>query len=331
MVHIIPLLPKLVRLGLPRYHATTAVLQVMAELPHLEYVDLDGVSGDDDPLDSSPITEPIRQLSFPSLRTFALATNIPRVIEILNMDFASNLTGLYLRIPQFEDRHSWKMLFDVIVARCPALVKLEVSEDDLPEFGQRVLTAVEQLSFETLRPLLKCAGLQEFEIRHEYPLILTMDDLEVISRAWPQARSILLNVEPLVRFHRNEQSHSALPLEALLPFARNSHQLHTLGLYMDARDPETSIDEWNVDPHVPLVKTLHVGTSTMQVTPSSSIRLALILQRIFPKLTFIDPEVKTYCIDDNPEFSSSRGDWILVQSCLQVGFTFNGEFAPGRD
>jgi hypothetical protein len=73
------------------------------------------------------------------------------------------------------------------------------------------------------RPVLK-----RFHITHPYPLDVTLDDINDIASRCPSLVLLILNCIPLVL------GSSRLPLEALVPFARNCPNMEVLGLFFES-------------------------------------------------------------------------------------------------
>ena len=92
------------------------------------------------------------------------------------------------------------------------------------------------LTWDTLRPVLKCPNLTLFELHWETPLAMSHADLEDLAASWPALETLILNPQPLP-----SAEPSPLTLDALLPFARHCPRLRTLGLYISASAPHGTL------------------------------------------------------------------------------------------
>jgi hypothetical protein len=119
-----------------------------------------------------------------------------------------------------------------------------------------VLVPENQLSYETIEPVLTFSNLIAFELLHKYPLKITLDEIEELASQWPSLEGLVLNAAPLTL----GEDGFALDLRALLPFARHCPRLWKLGLYMNATEAETPSTHSSIEPFCSL-RVLSVGTS----------------------------------------------------------------------
>ncbi|KAG8876407.1 hypothetical protein FRB97_004181 [Tulasnella sp. 331] len=85
----------------------------------------------------------------------------------------------------------------------------------------------EALSFNDIRPLLKCTALSTLRLGHNLPMSYTQDDVAEMGAAWPRMRSLQLCEDPTSREGTGQ------PLQTVLAFARAFTKLETLALYVD--------------------------------------------------------------------------------------------------
>ncbi|KAF9461001.1 hypothetical protein BDZ94DRAFT_1310973 [Collybia nuda] len=128
----------------------------------------------------------------------------------------------------------------------------------------------EGIDIRVLAPLLHHSELHHLDIAHGEPLDLQYQDLEDMALAWPSIKTLNLNPMPA------SCSPSSLTLEALQPFARHSHDLRHLGLYLDTTN--SSMDSLRDCPRFQNLGALAVAMSAIQETSL----IAMILSRIFP-------------------------------------------------
>jgi hypothetical protein len=230
-------LPKLQQVILPNYHFTTKVVEELSKLPHLgtfqfEYGDEQGYGSPDDVQLFSPS---LSQGAFPSLFDISLTAKLADVNRFMNTSFApTNITSLYVDSPSLtpESPSTIHDFLKTIADNCQLLKSLYLAIlNDFRSLASEP-SSEEQVTFETLRPLLNCANLVIFEMTHEFPLNLTLGDIDELASKWPSLESLVLNCEP-PNLH-----HSSLGLDALLPFARHCQELRQLGLFLNASSAE---------------------------------------------------------------------------------------------
>lgn len=119
--------------------------------------------------------------------------------------------------------------------------------------GQLELVPANQITFNTLRPLLSFPNLVTFQVTHKYPVNITLEEIEELASRWPSLENLTLNEEPLV------MNEFTLDLRALVPFARHCPKLRRLGLFIDAT-PAKIPPTLELKPFVAL-SVLSVGTS----------------------------------------------------------------------
>ncbi|KAJ7475723.1 hypothetical protein FB451DRAFT_1173730 [Mycena latifolia] len=227
MIFLLKNLVKLRKVVFPRFELTTRIAETLAQLEDLgcaefQYMPEQGVG---DPADTQVFRPNLKMGAFPSLWDLSLTVSLSDGIEFMRNSFApTNLTALYLDSHLIESAAAVHELLSVLAETCQLLESLGVvtliSSVDLP--------SEEHITFSTLRPLQNFPNLTIFELIHQNPLDLTLEDLDQLARSWPSLRKLILNNEPAV------SSHSTLTLKALLPFAKHCPELEQLGLFINA-------------------------------------------------------------------------------------------------
>lgn len=263
-------LPKLQKVVLPNYHLTTKVVEELSKLSHLgifqfEYGDEQGYGN---PADVQLFSPTLSQGAFPSLFDISLTAKLADVNRFMNASFApTNITSLYVDSPLLTPE-SPSTIYDflkTIADNCQPLKSLYL--EILHDFRSLAIepSSEEQVTFETLRPLLNCANLVIFEMTHEFPLNLTLGNINEIASKWPSLESLILNCEPL------NLQHSSLGLHALLPFAHHCHELRRLGLFLDA----SSADIPSLQDTKPFRKLGRLSVGTSRISEPEPIALFL--------------------------------------------------------
>ncbi|KAJ7773058.1 hypothetical protein B0H16DRAFT_1363088 [Mycena metata] len=229
-------LPKLRKVIFPRYSATTRIIETLATLEDLGCVEFQYVAeqGIGDPADTAVFKPTLNVGAFPSLWDLSLTCRVEDCIAFMKQTFAPvNLTALYVDSQLIESPAAVHELLLVLADTCQLLEALGIITliGGVTEEGPQTLAEVpsaDRINFATLRPLQNFPNLNIFEIIHQYPLDLQLEELEQLARSWPSLRKLILNNEPVI------SDESSLTLKALLPFARHCPELEQLGLFINA-------------------------------------------------------------------------------------------------
>ncbi|KAF8835218.1 hypothetical protein BDN67DRAFT_476373 [Paxillus ammoniavirescens] len=84
------------------------------------------------------------------------------------------------------------------------------------EYPLAVLMPENQLSYETMKPLLAFSNPVPFKLVHKDPPKITLNEIEELASRWLSLENLVLNAEPLAL----GEGRFTLDLQALLPFAR---------------------------------------------------------------------------------------------------------------
>ena len=223
-------LTKLQRIVLPRFHFTTRVAEVLSRLDDLGVVEFQysDHQGCGDPADTQIFSPSLMEGAFPSLWDLSLSVRFEDAVHFLDDSYApTNITVLYIDSMVSESPSVIHCFLSVVADNCQLLKSLSLIS--LIEASTALAKPSEdQINFETLRPLLNCANLTAFELMHQYPLDLRLEDINELASKWASLETLILNNEPALL------DHSPLTLKALLPFARHCPNLRKLGLFLHA-------------------------------------------------------------------------------------------------
>lgn len=233
-------LTELKKIVLPRYYIDGPVLELLSQLPHLKVIEFEFIEeqGDGDPHDVICVRPSLAPGSFLNLSELAITANLTDMRLLLSKKFVPiNLTALYVGslgggLQQIVTSVMLHQFLNVVASECQLLTELildfltTLSPPKLPARGT-------QFTLETLRPLLSRSSLVAFGIIHEYPIRLSNDDIEEISRSWPNIERLLLNCEPVAMLDATQEE-GALPLDAMEHIARNCLKIRELGLFLNA-------------------------------------------------------------------------------------------------
>ncbi|KAH0835433.1 hypothetical protein J3R83DRAFT_9064 [Lanmaoa asiatica] len=263
------------KIVLPEFHYTSAVVEELSRAKNIAVVDFsqDLKLGFGNPSNVASFAPVLKEGAFPCLRELNLSARIDDLDRFFRSSFAPiHITTLYVNSYTDHTPTEVHTLLVTLSQQCQLLSKLNL------QLYHKVLPSNlppdQQLSYDTLKPILTFPNLSSFELVHKYPLKITLDELEDLASKWPNLECLMLNAEPLFL---NEDA-LTLDLRALLPFARHCPRLRTLGLYINATEAEIPSSYTPLEPFSTAFHTLSVGTS--QVRDTSAV--ATFLSRIFP-------------------------------------------------
>lgn len=222
-------LPRLKKVIMPLYTLTAAIVEKLSELKELETVQFEfqddqGRGIIEDVVQFDP---QLREGSFPALADISLSIKLPDMTRFLCGSFAPvNLTSLYIHVLAASSADNVHEFLTAVTENCQLLRRLYL--DFFTSVEIRSDPELPTLTWQTLRPVMYCANLIEFEVRWDKPFDLTQADVEELAAKWPSIETLMLNCEPM-----HVTSHPALDLRALVPFARHCPRLCELGLYLN--------------------------------------------------------------------------------------------------
>ncbi|KAF8835217.1 hypothetical protein BDN67DRAFT_959372 [Paxillus ammoniavirescens] len=255
-------LPELRKIVLPEFHLTSSVIEELSRAKNIGVMEFsnDASGGRGDPKQVETFTPVLAEGAFPSLQHLSLVAKIENLDRFFRSNFAPiNITTLLINTYQNYCPPSKVHNFLVTLSQqCRFLSNLYIRLDQFFPYERPlpVLVSENQLSYETIEPVLTFPNLVTFELLHQYPLKITLDEIEELASRWPSLESLVLNVAPLTL----DKDSFTLDLRALLPFARHCPRLRKLGLYINATKAETPSAHSSIEPFRSL-RVLSIGTS----------------------------------------------------------------------
>jgi hypothetical protein len=222
-------LPDLNKVIFPEFYFTSTIVSELSRMKHVAVVQFEhgpeqGLGEQHDVDSFFPILE---QGAFPALWDLAVSARLEDVNQFMNANFAPiNITSLYISTYTELKPQQLHTLFVTLSERCRLLSQLYIKLVQIP--AHLNLIPANQITFDTIKPVLSFLKLTTFEITHKYPVNISLEEIEEFASRWPSLESLSLNEEPLV------MSAFTLDLRALVPFARHCPKLRRLGLFMDA-------------------------------------------------------------------------------------------------
>jgi hypothetical protein len=302
-------LPELRKIVLPEFHFTSSVIEELSRAKNIRIVEVDHYNEDGrgNPKNVETFAPVLTEGAFPSLLNLGLVAKIDDLDRFFRSNFAPiNITTLYINT--YED-HSPSEVHDFLVTlsqQCQLLSKLNIQL--LREERRRVRMPENQLSYDTIRPLLTFPHLLAFKLIHNHPLKITLDEIEELASQWPSLESLVLNVQPRIL----DEDAFTLDLRALLPFARHCPKLWKLGLYMDATEAEIPSVHSSIA-RFPSLRVLSVGSS--QVGDPETV--AAFLSRVCPSGCMLEvnyPEAW----DESGPIARRNDSWEVIEQLFPV-------------
>ncbi|KAJ6577212.1 hypothetical protein B0H19DRAFT_932930 [Mycena capillaripes] len=290
MVYLLRSLLKLRKVVFPRFSLTTHLAETLQHLADLACVEFQYVAeqGCGDPADTEVFRPLLKMGAFPSLCDLSLTCGIEDCTSLMKQTSApTNLTALYVDSRLMESPATVHEILELLANNCQLLESLGIvtliNVADPPPTLADVLST-ERISYATLQPLQKFPNLTIFEIIHQYPLDLKLEDLEQLARSWPSLRKLILNNEPVV------SDDCPLTLKALIPFAKHCPELEQLGLFINASTADLpSTYEVELPPSYrskPFAKLRRLSTGVSLIADAGAV--ALFLSQICPLNTHLE-------------------------------------------
>ncbi|KAJ7104266.1 hypothetical protein B0H15DRAFT_809280 [Mycena belliarum] len=283
MIYLLKNLVKLRKVVFPRFELTTRIAETLAELDELGCIEFQYMpeQGSGDLADTQVFRPSLKTGAFPSLWDLSLTVSLSDGLKFMRDSSApTNLTSLYFDSHLVETPAVVHELLSILAETCHLLESLGIitliNSANTPP-------SAEVLSFSTLSPLQNFPNLTIFELIHQNPLVLTVDDLDQLARSWPSLRKLILNNEPAA------SDNSSLTLNALLPFARHCPELEQLGLFINASTadlPSTYSTDVTSASHKPFTKLQRLSMGVSLIDDEGAV--ALFLSQICPLSTEIE-------------------------------------------
>ncbi|KAG8925936.1 hypothetical protein FRC02_009313 [Tulasnella sp. 418] len=131
----------------------------------------------------------------------------------------------------------------------------------------------DRISFDHLRPLMACKKMAKFCIGHNYPLVITEDDVVELVESWPETYSLALAEDPII----NPGMPKGLPISVLSILTRLP-RLDLLDVYLDTKTYHAV--ELAKLPAFPSLTEISFGTSRVE----DEVEMATILSVMCPNV-----------------------------------------------
>lgn len=262
-------LPRLKKIVMPLYTLTSGVVEKLSTLKELEVLQFEfrESQGRGDITDVLHFDPQLQSGAFPALADASLSVVLPDMTRFLTGTFSpAHLTSLYLHTLSPSAPDDVHAFLTAVAEHCHLLARLFL--DFFTSSDIRSDPSLPAITWSTLRPLLACAHLIEFEVRWDKPFDLAQSDVEDAAAHWPGLEVLMLNCEPM-----HVSGRPCLDLRALLPFARHCPRLAELGLYIDGDAPFDVASLGVVKPFASLAR-LCVGNSPVSASGDAALWLS---------------------------------------------------------
>ncbi len=292
-------LTNLRKIRIPEFCYTTQIIEVLS---HLQLLCTITFESDFMPVDrATPQSFPlgIAAGAFPTLHNLNIPSNFLDVVSLLQSPYApSSLTELYIDSGLVETPDPARKLAFSVSTHLQELKKLrlESARDSSIEYLAGT-DAKHSIKLATLQPLFHLPYLTSFEFDHQYPLLITQKDIELLASSCPAIEKLNLCGEPSFCMQ------STLTLAALIPLALHCTKLNSLTLFIDATNvPELSLE---VIPPRPFMS-LHFLSFGLSIIDNAT-PVAIYLSQLIP------PECMVWSSEFNHAQGLSQGHAVTTQ------------------
>ncbi|KAI1793729.1 hypothetical protein LXA43DRAFT_203262 [Ganoderma leucocontextum] len=226
-------LSKLQKVTMPRFTLTNKVIETLSLLPDLGVIQFEFLEqGCGDGTDLGNWNPVLQEGAFPALYEFTISAQIPQMLRFVQGPFfPCNLKSLYFHILNTTNPSFLHEFLSAVAEACQILSELYLDfvGTPFPIVYSKDHADGDLVTWNTLRPVLKCPNLTTFLFRWDSPLIISHAEVAELAASWPSLEVLVLNNEapPTSR-------PVALTLDALLPFAQHCPNLRELGLCVSA-------------------------------------------------------------------------------------------------
>ncbi|RPD53877.1 hypothetical protein L226DRAFT_495192 [Lentinus tigrinus ALCF2SS1-7] len=244
LCQLVGALPKLEDITLPKYTLTPKIIEALSRKENLGVVQFEFLKhqGGGDVADVQEWKPVLREGAFPVLYDFNVNVKLPDMLRFMNARFfPSTLRLLYVHVIEMVSPQLVRDFFLAVAEKCPHLTGLvfDYSGDPAPYVFRRAIPEDELLTWNTIRPVLKCSKLTSFQLNWASPLALSQADIEELASSWPHLEVLFLNPGPMPTAEPYP-----LTLHALIPFAKHCPNIRELGMYINTSDaPATPLPD----------------------------------------------------------------------------------------
>ena len=235
LVYFLQKLPKLQDVVFPYYYVTTKIAKCLSDMEHLSSIDVHRDDSVDelfsgDLLDVASFNPTLTEGAFPRLFRLYMYVSYDDATRFIKAPFSLS------RLTQFcndsdrliETPDSVHQLLSALSENCPPLKVLELSSILDASVTNITDHPPGYITLDTLKPIFTLPHLVIFELQHQYPLLMTQQDITLLASSCPALENIRLGIDTIYL------TESTLTLAALVPFAQHCPKLEHLGLFVNA-------------------------------------------------------------------------------------------------
>jgi len=275
-------LPKLRKVVFPRFYFTTRIAEALSVCEDLEVVEFqyNEEQGRGDVNDVANFAPTLQAGAFPVLWDHSMTVSFANAVGFFDTAYSpANITTLYIDSPEIDSPDDLKYLLSALADNCQLLKNLTLisSRDPMAETSDVELTESFAITLDTIKPAFRLPVLTLMELLHQYPVSLSLGDLETLAKQWPSIETLILSNEPVHLIA------SPLTFDALLPFARHCPRLTHLGLFIDATNENHSLNPYlptyspSQIPTLPSLQILSMGVSIAKDDHKAALALSQVL------------------------------------------------------
>ncbi len=238
LVDMLKQLSNLREVTLERFYSTERTIEALSHLKLLNAIEFEIDEHAEDRMDTDSLAPTIEKESFPALRELSVSANFDSGVASFWRSYFS-LGGLtYFRVHSelIEKPDSVHKLACAVskgfqglkTLRLESLRNYNIDRDNSTEDFDDTDWNGNNIALELLKPLFKLSNLTSLEFYHQYPLLITQQEIEMIASSCPFIENLQLCNDPGFCMK------STLTLAALVPLAQHCIHLKSLGLFIDA-------------------------------------------------------------------------------------------------
>jgi len=209
---------------------------------------------------------------FPVLRRLRVdVLNCSIINPLFHAYRLTHLSQLLIHTCTLEKPGSIRSFLSMVASYCPSITMLVFSCARLPNFIPPPREDI--LTFEDLRPILKCTRMNFFSFHHKLPLDISDSDLEEMAKTWTGLCHIYICPYPCYFVEGKLTLWSILMLRHSCPKLEEIHlYVNTSTLSLDL----TSYPQFNETDKRATLKTLGLGNSYIHLGEESKLAFALV-------------------------------------------------------
>lgn len=312
--------PALQSVRLPSFFGTRAVVTALSDCQTLEHVGLSSLYKPEN--DRGGIAWRFPLGKFGNLGSFGFSDHsLNHAAHVLLTSAHLNFTSITVAtIDTLASNDGLALFVSSLATSCPRVRSLslilfafwtDLDEYDIPS---------RPLSFASFRPLLRCRELRSLHVQDNSPILISEQDVDDLSKAWPQLRSLDLATDPIEHdVLEGSPARFGNSLDILNAFARHGPlSLERIGLYFKFEGMADPLEAWDLSTLTSL-RILSVGLSCVPDDEEERMKLVAYLGAVCSPSVLIEAGVSVHVKDEMGYDigDDSAAEWREIQGYMQ--------------